>query len=79
MIFLGIKKWMKKNLLLRKKNIMKKESQKKSWKLPKFINIPEVVRVPRIHYYDASKIGTYLAIKLENESCMFEEAFDAGL
>ena len=48
-------------------------------KLPKFIIIPEVVREPRIHYYDVPKLGSYLAIKLEYESCLFEEAFDAGL
>ena len=33
--------------------------------LPKHILIPEVVREPRIHYYDVPKLGSYLTIKLE--------------
>jgi hypothetical protein len=41
--------------------------------------IPEVVREPRIFYYDVPKLGSYLAIKLEYNTCLFEEAFDAGL
>ena len=41
--------------------------------------IPEVVREPRIHYYDVPKLGSYLTIKLEYQSCLSEEAFDAAL
>jgi hypothetical protein len=41
--------------------------------------IPEVVREPRIHYYDVPKLGSYLTIKLEYQSCLSEEAFDASL
>jgi hypothetical protein len=41
--------------------------------------IPEVVREPRIHYYDVPKLGSYLTIKLEYQSCLSEDAFDAAL
>ena len=48
-------------------------------KLPKHILVPEVVREDRIHYYDVPKLGSYLAVKLEYESCLSEAAFDAAL
>ena len=41
--------------------------------------IPEVVREPRIHYYDVPKLGYYLNIKLEYQSCLSEDEFDAAL
>ena len=41
--------------------------------------MPEVVREDRIHFFDVPKLGSYLAIKLEYESCLFEESFDAAL
>lgn len=47
-------------------------------KLPKHIFVPEVVREDRIHYFDVPKLGSYLAIKLEYNSCLSEEAFDAA-
>jgi len=45
-------------------------------KLPKHILVPDVVREPRMHYYKVPRLGSYLAIKLEYNSCLFEEAFD---
>lgn len=48
-------------------------------KLPKFKLVEEVVRDPKIHYYMVPRLGSYLAIKLEYESCLFEEAFDAAV
>jgi len=47
--------------------------------LPKHILIPEVVRETRMHYYQVPRLGSYLAVKLEYNSCLFDEAFDAGL
>jgi hypothetical protein len=47
-------------------------------KLPKHIFVPEVVREERIHYFDVPKLGSYLAVKLEYDSCLSEEAFDAA-
>lgn len=47
--------------------------------LPRHILVPEVVREPRIHYYDVPKLGSYLTIKLEYQTCLFEEAFDSAL
>ena len=33
--------------------------------LPRHILVPEVVREPRIHFYQVPRLGSYLAIKLE--------------
>lgn len=41
--------------------------------------VDECVREPGLHYYDVPKLGSYLAIKLEYESCLSEEAFDAAV
>ena len=46
---------------------------------PKNVYISEVVREPRMHFYRVPKLGAYLAIKLEYESCLFEEALDAAI
>ena len=46
--------------------------------LPKHIFVPEVVREPKIHFYQVPRLGSYMAIKLEYESCLFDEAFDAA-
>ena len=48
-------------------------------KTPKHIFISEVVKEPRMHYYRVPRLGSYLAIKLEYESCMFEGAFDDAI
>jgi len=41
--------------------------------------IEEVVEEPRIHFYQVPRLGSYLAIKLEYDSCLSEEAFDAAV
>jgi len=46
---------------------------------PKHVYVAEVVREPRMHYYRVPRLGCYLAIKLEYESCLFEEALDAAV
>lgn len=43
------------------------------------ILIPEVVREPKIHYYTVPRLGSYLAIKLEYNSCLNEEAFNESI
>ena len=43
------------------------------------ILVPEVVREPKIHYYTVPRLGSYLAIKLEYNSCLYEEAFDEAI
>jgi hypothetical protein len=48
-------------------------------KLPRHVIVDEVVREPRMHYYTVPMLGSFLAIKLEFESCLFEEAFDAAV
>lgn len=37
------------------------------------------MREPRIHYFEVPKLGSYFTIKLEYDSCLFEESFDSGL
>lgn len=48
-------------------------------KLPRFIMVEEVVREPKMHFYQVPRLGSYLAIKMEYESCLFEGAFDAAV
>ena len=48
-------------------------------KLPKHLIVDECVREPRMHYYDVPKLGSYLAIKLEYNSCLYEAAFDEAV
>jgi len=55
------------------------ESEPKAEQLPKYIEREEVVRDPEMHYFNVPKLGSYMAIKLEYQSCLFEEAFDAAL
>lgn len=47
--------------------------------LPKFMIVPEVVREGKIHFFKVPKLGSYMAIRLEYETCLFEEALDAGV
>ena len=48
-------------------------------KVPRSVYIKEVVREPRMHFFKVPKLGSYLAIRLEYESCLFEEALDAAV
>jgi len=41
--------------------------------------VPEIVREPKMHYYRVPKLGSYMAIKLEYDSCLFEEAYDDAI
>ena len=46
---------------------------------PKHLIIKEVVKEPKIHFYKVPRLGSYMAVKLEYESCLFESAFDAAV
>lgn len=48
-------------------------------KFPKFVFIKEVVREPRMHYFKVPKLGSYLAIRMEYDSCLFEGALDSAI
>ena len=48
-------------------------------KFPRSVFVKEVVREPRMHFFKVPKLGSYLAIRLEYESCLFEEALDAAV
>lgn len=41
--------------------------------------MPEVVRDPRMYFWRVPKLGSYLVIKLEYESCLCEKSLDAAL
>lgn len=47
--------------------------------LPKSVFVKEVVREPRMHYFKVPRLGSYLAVRLEYKSCLFEEALDAAV
>jgi hypothetical protein len=32
-----------------------------------------------MHFFKVPRLGSYLAIRLEYESCLFEDSFDLGL
>ena len=32
-----------------------------------------------MHYYNVPRLGSYLAVRLEYESCLFEEALDVAV
>ena len=53
-----------------------KVDDKTGAKTPRHIFVKEVVREPRIHFYNVPRLGSYLAIKLEYSACLSEEAFD---
>lgn len=47
--------------------------------IPKHLIIKEVVKEPKIHFYKVPRLGSYMAVKLEYESCLFEKAFDEAV
>lgn len=46
---------------------------------PKIVYVKEVVREPRMYFYKVPRLGSYLAIRLEYDSCLFEEALDTAV
>jgi len=47
--------------------------------MPQKINIVEVVREPRMKFFKVPRLGAYLALKLNYQSCLFEEALDEAI
>jgi hypothetical protein len=47
--------------------------------VPKHLVVPEVVREPKMHFFKVPKLGSYMAIRLEYKTCLYEEAFDYGV
>lgn len=43
------------------------------------ILVKEVVREPRIHFFKVPKLGSYLAVRLEYQSCLSVEAYNDGV
>ena len=41
--------------------------------------VKEVVREPRIHFFKVPKLGSYLAIRLEYNSCLLVESYNDGV
>jgi hypothetical protein len=46
---------------------------------PKHVYVQEVVREPRMHFFKVPKLGSYLAIRLEYDSCLFEQALNVAV
>jgi len=42
----------------------------------KHVYVPEVVREPRMVFYKVPRLGSYLAVPLVYNSCLFENALD---
>ena len=59
--------------------VLEKDENEKKGDDPKHLLIREVVREENVHYYQVPRLGSYLAIKLEYDSCLFEESFDAAI
>lgn len=47
--------------------------------LPSYLMIPEVVCQKDIKFFKVPRLGSYLAIKLEYKSCLFEGALDKAM
>jgi len=58
---------------------LQKVAKEPSEILPRTIFVKEVVREPRMHFYKVPRLGSYLAIRLEYQSCLYEESFDAAV
>ncbi len=58
---------------------MKTKKKEQAEVLPRTVYVKEVVREPRMHFYKVPRLGCYMAIRLEYESCLFEEALDAAV
>jgi hypothetical protein len=43
---------------------------------PKSVYVAEVVRNTRMYFFKVPKLGSYMAIRLEYDSCLFEGALD---
>ena len=43
------------------------------------ILVKEVVREPRMHFFKVPRLGSYLAIRLEYESCLSVDAYNEGI
>lgn len=37
------------------------------------------MREAKIHFFQVPRLGSYMAIRLEYATCLYEEAFDAGV
>ena len=46
---------------------------------PQHVLVKEVVREPRIHFFKVPRLGSYLAIRLEYNSCLSVEAYNDGI
>ena len=60
-------------------DVLKPQSTEAEKECPSYKLVPEVVREESMHYYEVPRLGSYLAIKLEYESCLHAESFDKGL
>ena len=43
------------------------------------IYVPEVVREPKMHFYRVPRLGAFMAVPLEYNSCLFEKSLDQSI
>jgi hypothetical protein len=43
------------------------------------IYVPEVVREPKMHFYRVPRLGAFMAVPLEYNSCLFEKSLDQAI
>ena len=43
------------------------------------IYVPDVVREPQMHFYRVPRLGAFVAVPLEYNSCLFEKALDQSI
>jgi len=53
-----------------------KEDKDDLLKTQKHIYVPEAVREPRMHFYLVPKLGSFMAVPLIYNSCLFEDALE---
>lgn len=57
----------------------KEEKEKDILDTEKFKYIPEVVTESKMHYWQVPRLGSYMAIPLIYNSCLYEDSVDAAL
>jgi hypothetical protein len=43
------------------------------------VYVPEVVREPSMHFYRVPRLGAFMAVPLDYNSCLFEKSLDQSI
>lgn len=71
--------WKEQEAQLDETDEVNEDSIIKKKEAPKYVLVPNVIDDPRIKFFDVPKLGSYLAVPLIYDSCLFEKSFDAGV